>query len=572
MKVQPQKSSSTKTTSTRSSKPTRSAPKASKPASAPKDGVKLSGEAAKAEPKGPNLGPLKSNFSYKPADLKDHSAANFWKPGKSSESGAEANRQINQDYANLSKTADEYMRAGTQAPTLNNFFEYAEQASAAVGDQIGNIENVQKAAGGSAEAAVQAGRSMLNGQSLDQVQRVHGATMRDQADQVVRQNPNSNDLVNGSRVAGGTMGQMWGELETTRGALVHGNTQIHKELGSAANTFFAGEGKGGKGLDALKDSGIYPGSSKDPDGHVTRAFSSMQKVRELSQKWEQAKTPEEKKAIEAQRSDAAKESAYSFMMQEQGHILQNGAIFEDQTMKRNLKAITPTMSFRDTNGVHGQLGAGQDYSNFKQRLGLNEVGANTPGAYPLTRDGQTRYFQPDPSQKGSIVDYFSSNMGAATARPMIDAGPRTPDTVPSTQTGRGTLQFAQGLDRRDVSTMAAGGIRGAGGLVSDSTQWTGHQVDRAGTSLAIDGVRQAQRGGIYNTTVGNVKAVGGVALHKSGEVAEAAGRLGGRAVDWTADAADTSINWTANTAKEAARWGSDRVQDVGDAFRWALGW
>ncbi len=553
MKVQPKPAASSRPANqTPSSK--KSSPAPARSSSPPRDSARVSAEARSAPTAPPRgLSALTSNFNYRPGQLQDHSGASFWKPGSSSESGTAANRQINQDYAGLSRAADEYMRAGTQAPTLNNFFEFAEQASTAVGEQIRNIENVQQAAGGSAEAAVKAGGSMLNGTSLDQVRRVHGATMADQADQVVRQNPTSNSLMNGSRVAGGTMGQMWGEMETTRGALVHGNTRIHKELGSAANTFFQGESQGGKGLDALKSAGIYPGSDKDPDGLVTRAFTSMQRVRDLSQQWEKAGTPEQKKAIEAQRLAAAKDSTFSFMMQEQGHILQNGAIFDDPTMKRNLRAITPTMSFQDTNGQHAQLGKGQDYSNFKQRLGLNEVPAGTPGAYPLTREGQTRHFQPDPTQKGSIVDYFSSNMEASRARPMIDAPARDLEAPPASQTGQGVLQLARGVDRRDFSTMAAGGIRGAGGAVTDSTQWAGNRLDEAGTDLALAGVRQAQQGGYYNSAVGNAKAVGGVALHKTGQVAEAAGRMGAAAVDWTADAADASINWTANTAKGAAR-------------------
>ena len=552
MKVQPKPTTSARPTGTSQSSKKSSPP--SRSSSPPRDSARVSTEARSRPSEAPKgLQALTNNFNYRPAQLQDHSGANFWKPGSSSESGTQANRQINQDYAGLSQAADQYMRAGTGAPTLNNFFEFAEQASTAVGEQIRNIENVQQAAGGSAEAAVKAGGSMLNGTSLDQVRRVHGATMSDQADQVVRQNPQSNSLVNGSRVAGGTVGQMWGEMETTRGALVNGNTGIHKELGSAANTFFQGESQGGKGLESLRAAGVYPGSDKDPDGLVTRAFTSMQRVRDLSQQWEKAATPEQKQAIEAQRMAAAKDSTFSFMMQEQGHILQNGAIFDDPTMKRNLRAITPTMSFQDTNGQHGQLGQGQDYSNFKQRLGLNEVPANTPGAYPLTREGNTRYFQPDPSQKGSIVDYFSSNMESARARPMIDAPARDLEAPPASQTGRGVLQLAQGLDSRDFSTMTAGGIRGAGGAVADTTRWAGNQLDEAGSSLASQGVRQAQQGGYYNSAVGNVKAVGGVALHKTGQVAEAAGRMGSAAVDWTADAADASINWTANTAKGAAR-------------------
>lgn len=568
----------------KSSAPARSAPKppakkapAARASAAPKDRVTLSGQqpAAKASGQaGPNLQALQSNFPYQPQGFKDHYGANFWQAGQAPggpESGAQANRQINQDYSVLSKTADEYMRGGTNAPTLNNFFEFAEQASTSVGEQIDNIENLQQAAQGSATGAVKAGRGMLGAQPLEQARRVHGATMQDQANQVVGQNPGDNLLTQGSKVAGGTVGQMWGELDTTRDALVNGNTAIHRQLGSAADTFFTGESQGGKGLESLKKQGIFPGSEKDPDGLITRAFGSMQKVRDLSQKWEQAGTQEEKDKIQAQRLAAAKDSTFSFMMHEQGHILQNGAIFEDQTMRRNLKAITPTMSFSDTNGKQGQLGEGQDYSNFKQRLGLQEVGKDTPGAYPLTRDGQTRHYQPDPSQKGSIVDYFSSNMGADKARPMIDAGPRDLQAPPATQSGRGLMQLAEGVDQRDFSTMTAGTIRGAGGLAADGTQWVGKQADEGGTSLALDGIRQARRGGFVNSTVGGAKVAGGVALRETGRLAQATGELGGKAVDWTADAADSTINWTANTAKSAGNWTAQKARSANRRLRWMLG-
>ncbi len=527
----------------------------------PVDSAHLGEEAGQSPTSaGPDMQAMAEDFQYQSVPLKDHSGANFWsadQPRPGSESGTQANAQINQDYSHLSKAADRYMTGDTGAPRLNNFFEFAEQASTAVGEQIRNIENVQKGANGSATSAVKAGQSMLNGQQLDQAKRVYDATMRDQADQVVRQHPNDNSVLNGSRVLGGTAGQMWGEMDTTRDALVNGNTAIHKQLGPAADTFFKGEADGGKGLDALKAEGIYPGSNKDPDGLITRAFTSMQKVHDLAQQWEKAGTPEEKERIQKEREQAAKDSVFSFMMHEQGHILQRGSIFDDPTMKRNLQAITPTMTFKDTNGEHGQLGQGQDYSNFKQRLGLNEVPAGTAGAYPLTKNGQTRHYMPDASQQGSIVDYFSRNMGESKAAPMIDSGPRNLEAPPASQSGRGTLQLAEGIDRGDFSTMAAGGVRTVGGAAADGTRWVGDQLDQGGEALAISGARQAQQGGVWNNTAGTAKMVTGVALHGGGKLVEGAGRLGGAAVDLAADATDATINWGANTAKGLWRWATD---------------
>lgn len=500
------------------------------------------------------------DFEYSGLPLKDHSGANFWSADQAqrgTESGTAANAQINRDYSALSQAADRYMNGTQGAPRVNNFFEFAEQASTAVGEQIRNIENVQLGANGSAVGAVKAGQAMLNGQQLDQARRVYDATMRDQADQVVQQNPNDNSLLNGSRVLGGTAGQMWGEMDTTRDALVNGNTAIHKHLGSAADTFFRGEADGGKGLEALREAGIVPGSKDDPDGLITRAFTSMQKVHDLGQQWEQATTQEEKDRIQAERLEASKDSVFSFMMHEQGHILQNGAIFDDPTLKRNLGAITETMTFKDTNGEHGQLGAGQNYANFTDRLGLQSVSGDTPGAFPLTKNGETRHYLPDPSQKGSIVDYFSSNMEGRRAENMLNAPARDLETPPETQSGRGVLQMAEGVDRGDFSTLAAGGIRTVGGAAADGTQWVGNQADQGGTSLAIDGVRQSQRGGVYNTAVGNTKMVAGVALHEGGKLVNKAGEVGGAVVDWSANTADRAINGTANAAKGLWRWATN---------------
>lgn len=575
MKVQPKASSAPASPPPRP-RPTRPVSKtASSPA--PRDTVKLSGQPSRppSPQVGPNLAALKNTFSYQSPGFRDHSAANFWQAGQARggpPSGTEANRQINQDYAFLSRTADQYMRGGTQAPTLNNFFEYAEQASTAVGRQISPIENVQRAAQGEVTGAVKAGQSWMGAQPLEQARRVHQATMADQADQVVRQNPNENVVTQASRVAGGTVGQMWGELDTTRDALVRGNTAIHRQLGSAADTFFQGESEGGKGLEKLKEAGVFPGSEKDPDGLITRAFSSMQNVRDLSQQWQRAGSQEERDRIQAQRLDAAKDSTFSFMMHEQGHILQNGAIFEDATMRRNLRAITPTMSFEDTHGRQGQLGEGKDYSNFQQRLGLQPVGANTPGAFPLTRDGVTRHYQPDPSQTGSIVDYFSKNMGPERARPMIDADAREVETAPTTQSGRGALQLAEGIDRRDFSTLTAGAIRGGGGLVTDTSRWAGDRAEQSGARMALDGMRQTQQGGLVNSTVGTARMATGVAMHEAGRLAQAGGELGAQAVDWTADTSDRAINWTANTAKSAGDWSVQKARSVRRQLERLLSW
>lgn len=477
-------------------------------------------------------------FEYNGMNLQDHYGANFWSadqgPG-GPESGVDANRAINNDYSQLSRVADEYMRGGVDAPTINNFFENAEQASTEVGRQINNIENSQRGLNGSATGLVDAGRNMANLRQMDQVGRVFDATMQAEANDVVQQNPNGGDLENGARVLGGTAGRMVGELDTTRDALVNGNTAIHRQLGPAADTFFKGEADGGKGIEALKKAGIYPGSDKDPDGLITRAFSSMRETRDLAQQWKDAKTPEERQKIQDKRLKAGKDSMFSFMMHEQGHILQNPQIFDDPVMKRNLKAITPTMQFKDTNKTWGQLGQGQDYSNFQQRLGVNKVDADTPGAFPLTKNGQTQHYMPDPTQKGSIVDYFSQNMEGPGARRMIDAPAAPVDAGPQHQSTKGLREAAQGIDNGDLSSVASGGVRTAGGLASDSMQGAGNAIEGAGESMMIDASNQMARGGVGNQVAGTAKAVTGVVMDKGGEALDTAGQLVEAGTDAVAD-------------------------------------
>lgn len=496
-------------------------------------------------------------FEYRGLTLQDHSPAIGWVAGRNGiESGAHANEGINQDYSNLSRAAYGYMQAGSGAPVLNNFFEFAEQASNEVGQQINNIENLQRAATGDVSAAAQAGLQMSNGQQVDQVRRVGASTLNQAAFRVLSRNPAGNPVGQATQISGQTAGQMWHELDVTRDALVRGNVNIHRHLGPAADAFFKGEADGGQGVEALRKAGYYPGSQADPDGLITRGFTSMRRARELSQEWQTA-SPERRAEIERQREAAAKDSTFSFMMHEQGHILQTPQIFDNPVLRRNLGAITPTMTFTDANGTHRQLGQGQNYANFEERVGLRQVAADTPGAFPLTKNGRTTYYTPDPSQRGSIVDYFSNNISGPRAQHMIETGPRPLNETPTTQTGRGILQTAEGIDNGDVSTVVAGAIRTVGGVGSQGLQEGGNSVRQSGNAVIMDGIRRMQGSGVISDTTGAAEVVVGVGLHQAGQTLRTAGTVARVGVDQAANLADRTINnlgTTARVTRNLLRW------------------
>lgn len=351
-----------------------------------------------------------SGFEYAPVALQDLREAKGWDPESGGMSGSDANATINQTYDTLDKDMTRYLGE----PPVANWMTFGKYASREAGEQIRNLENVERAASGDLDAAARVAGDMAEPTAAMQALLL-GA---DTAKRVY-------DDENG-QVVTDTVPQVFDTLSTMRDALVEGNTEIYQNIAPAFDAFLRGEADpASSGLQALAEAGYEKGSKKDPQGFVTAAFEKYAQARQKGLEANEAGDPAERQRLLDERAQLVGDANLQIGLQEQMTILQRNSIYGDRDMQAALGAVSGTMSLRDANGTHALRPDGRNWSGFADRMGLRETSPDDPNGIAVTDPkGRTRHYVPDPSQKGTIVEYFTENLEGDAARTLIEGSPR----------------------------------------------------------------------------------------------------------------------------------------------------
>lgn len=341
-----------------------------------------------------------SGFEYDPVALPDLGEAKEWRPGSDKLPGADANAHINDTYDKLDKDMTRYLGQ----PTVANWMTFGKYASREAGEQIRNLENVERLRSGDIDAGLVAARDMANAGAMNQGLRlVKDTASRDDAS-----------------------GTITDKLSVMRDALVEGNTDIYGNIAPAYDAFLRGEADPAKGgMQALKEAGYEKGSEKDPQGFVTAAFQKYAEARQKGIEAEQASDPAERQRLLNERTQRMNEGNLQIGLQEQMTILQRDSIYGDPNMKEALQAIGGTMSLTDANGTHALRPDGASWAGFAERMGFARTTADDPNGIAVAdHQGRKTSYVPDNTQTGTIYEYFTKNVEGDAARNLIESAPR----------------------------------------------------------------------------------------------------------------------------------------------------
>lgn len=447
--------------------------------------------------------------------------------------GTQANDQINKDYHQINQDMQRYLAGdpqGERLPDVADWTTFGKYASREAGENIRNTEDVLQALTGDAKAATDLLRNGITDTNIKQGTLVGsdiarralgknaGAFLNAGAKQA---GGNPMGAVEGFRAAqdsSGEAGKLGADsLFKINQGLVKGNTEIHRNIAPAYDAFLSGESSGKGGLEALKEAGYFKGSEKDRQGFVSGAFTDYQKAREIGLQAQKETDSAKKQELLAQRQQLMERGNLMIGMQEQMEILQRPGIFQDPDMQRVIGASAGTMNLTDANGRHDLLPNGGNWTDFQTRMGLNEVKPGTQGAIPVTHpDGTTRHYTPDPSQKGTIVEYFTQNASGEAARNLNQNAPRPIETVPTTGTGRSLDGIGNGINNGDTTQVLASSAalpsRVAGDLSSVASKTLKSNADThysSGYQRMVAGQNQGGIRGAANQATGAAQMLEG---------------------------------------------------------------
>jgi hypothetical protein len=480
--------------------------------------------------------------------------AQTWKPGDAGPSGTDANKHINESYHHLNQEFQRWLHSGPDGrplqgmPPISDWTSFGKYASREAGEQIRNIENVQKATrAGDAEAALEAARGMAGFQQLQQAGLLGAATA---ADNLRRQNPLEVALtpgVAGAKTGLGAARDMLATMDRMRHALVKGNTEIFANIAPAYEAFLKGESTGGKGgLQALQDAGYFPGSTRDPQGWITRGFENYAQAKGKLLEADKTNDPARRQQLVGEARQLMHTGNLYVGFQEQYSILQKmPGIFSDPVMQKALDALSGTMTLTDANGTRSIGQPGKSWADFEARMGIRRVPPGTPGAIPLQKeDGTTLYYAEDTSARGTISEYFRQGLSGPPAANLAGQRPRPLDLPPPvTRTGQGLQQTARGLNGgyNGLPDIAAGTVRTIGGVPSDIGLTAGQLYQQAAHNLASQALREWQAGGVLNGTSAVTKMALAQQAQTFGLATSMAGHLTGLATDYAANVARTEV-------------------------------
>lgn len=356
-------------------------------------------------------------FSYTGRKYRDlRGATMYWesKPGDV-QSPTAANRQINKDYDCINRDMQRYLagnpKSAHRLPRTADWTTYGKYASREAGEFIRTTENVLSSSKNYDKAGLRTAEGLVRHDlNLDSVSKALGGA--------------KNGLLHPITAAQAAW-DLPRDLTTLNKALVTGNTGIHQNIAPAYDAFLRGEAAGGKGLESLEKAGYRKGSKKDRQGFVTQAFTNYQKARKLGLKAQKSSDPVQQARLEAERQKLMDRGNLLLGYQEQMEILQKPDVFEQPSIQRLLGLFSGTMNVTDPNGKYDFLPNGGNWTDFATRMGLEKVPAGTPGADAIKgTDGKTTCYLPDPSQKGTIIDYFNTRAKGLPAWKLNAGHPR----------------------------------------------------------------------------------------------------------------------------------------------------
>lgn len=416
-----------------------------------------------------------NQFKYSPRHPRDLTGSKSWAPGKAGLSGTQANERINSDYDHLNRQMQTYQSGdpkGAKLPVVSDWAAFGKYASREAGEQIRNLEDLFKGVHGDLGSMANATRNMA---AVEPVQQ-------------------------GLLMAGSSVGglQVPETMVRMRDALVEGNTLIHKHVAPAYDAFLQGESEGGGGgLRRLEEAGYKPGSAKDPQGFVHSAFSAYREAHELGLQAQSENNSEKREELLKQRQQKMEAGNLSLGLQEQMEVLQKPSIFGDPKIQQALGSVSSTMTLTDANGTHALRRDGKNWTDFATRMGLTEVTPGTQGSFAVRdHDGKTIHYKVDPSQTGTISDYFSKNASGRNAERLNAARPRRLESQAETLTGE-ALQ-----NRSWVKVPAA--------VMSDGYQFAGSRLEASGMQISKNALDSAGQGWAQGGWQGNAQLALGV--------------------------------------------------------------
>jgi hypothetical protein len=458
-------------------------------------------------------------------------------------------------------------------PPVSNWMTYGKYASREAGSQIDTLENAQKAVNGSAEAAVRVGGAMTDVDTLNQSARVGVQAGLDEASRLNPVNAALNPTEAAGTVAGGTYGQTAIKMH---GALVEGNTGIYQNMAPAFDAFMKGESKDGPGgMQALRDAGYFPGSPKDSQGFVTQGFGKYREARDVADAWQKETDPAKKAELLKKRDALMNEGNLMFGIQEQMNILQKPTIFGDPQLQNMMGGINGQMSFREApTGRFDLLPSGdKNWTNFQDRMGFKTVPQGTEGAIAIRdHQGNTNHYVPDRTQKGTIVDFFESNLNGNNAATLMTGTPSRlqSNQAPTTNTGAGMIEAARGFDNGNAGQVVSGGIKTVTGVPTDIAQAGADGLQSVGQSNLEAGANRMVNGtSTLERVAGTAQAVAGGVAETAGDALEATAHGVKVAADFAADTAGTVVNGAVDAAGTAANWTADAAKST---WNWITSW
>ena len=392
-------------------------------------------------------------FQYNARPLRDLRGAVSWSPGSARMSGTAANDQITNDYQYLNGEMQRYLKGdpnGKKLPPVTDFAGMAKFGSRLAGEQIRNLEDLQKAANGDVKAGTDAARNMANGQVIEQGVKMTGASARrngsDESGLLVALAPG----LAGAKVAGEMAADTVITVNKMRDTLVQGNTTIHDSAGRAYDAFLKGESSGEGGMEALQKAGYYPGSKEDPMGMYTQAFTQYKEARELSLQAQNTPDRVAQNALLKKRETLMKEANIKLFIHEQ-KSLEAPTMYGDKDIKNAVGAIGGSMTLNDPFGEYRLLPNGGDWTDFNKRMGFVEVAKGTAGAIDvLNKDGSHTHYLVDPGAVGTVSHYSNQRTRMTDAWEMCGNAPKPLHQAPTTSTGQGVDRIGSNLSQGNV--------------------------------------------------------------------------------------------------------------------------
>lgn len=533
------------------------------------DDVSLSGDAGEAgESESPLLGGLSSNFSAapnssipeptagqpdeaapeKPADQnpaqpdphfkydgvpwKDHSESIGWTPGSKRESPTQANEAITAGYMDLNKGMQDYLKGdpnGPKLPELADWSTFGKYASPLAGEQIRNLQDVELAKSGDLEAARRLQKNATNLETINQGLALTTDSLSGNAANVKPLDAALNPLGETGKVLGETAGDLaFTTPSTMLDALVRGNNGIYNNFAPAYDAFLKGEADGTGGMEALKAAGYEPGSDKDRQGFISDSLGKYKEARDLGLQAQKETDPARRDELLKQRQSLVETANLNLGNQEQIEVIQQPGVFGHPEVAKRIGALGGTMSMHDANGTTPLLPNGGNWSDFATRMGYKEVPEGTEGAMKIRHpDGKVHNYQVDPTQKGTISEYFTQNLSGPRAAKLNNSNPQSLYRPTTSNSGSQADGLARDLNRgnyTDAVGKAASLPVIAGG---DLTAYGGDKLSQAGDRKAVTGaVRMAQawqKGETLNMVRGGAELGLGAVASGGGRVMRSAG-------------------------------------------------